>query len=142
MTISQERLDWALGSPFDAPFMPPRLLRRLTVSPRPYDEVPWAGQSLLGDCWLVSGWNVRGWAKMREGGHNSACYRAHRWVFEKFHDVLLLPSEQLDHLCRRRGCCQPLHLECVNNLENARRRTEAIVTWREDNMAHELIYGY
>ena len=28
---------------------------------------------------------------------------------------------EIDHLCRRRGCAQPLHLEPVTGLENMRR---------------------
>jgi len=38
--------------------------------------------------------------------------KAHRWAFEKY--VVPIPDGlQLDHLCRNRGCVNPLHLEAV-----------------------------
>lgn len=44
----------------------------------------------------------------------------HRWMYE----TLVSPIKRgmyLDHLCRERSCCNPLHLEPVTHKENIRR---------------------
>src|SRR5258706_13323267 len=44
----------------------------------------------------------------------------HRVVYE--HCYGPIPDHlQIDHLCRIRACCEPLHLEAVTKLENVRR---------------------
>jgi HNH endonuclease len=45
---------------------------------------------------------------------------AHRWAFEQFVNTIPFGLE-LDHLCRNRGCVNPLHLEPVTHRENGRR---------------------
>tara|TARA_R110001599_G_scaffold171353_1_gene362439 strand:+ start:450812 stop:451306 length:495 start_codon:yes stop_codon:yes gene_type:complete len=40
----------------------------------------------------------------------------------------LLPTDVLDHLCRNRACCNPEHLEIVDNAENIRRGNQTKIT--------------
>ncbi|WP_331756166.1 HNH endonuclease (plasmid) [Streptomyces sp. NBC_01590] len=73
-----------------------------------------------GECWLWTGY-------MRPDGYGKARGRqAHRVVYE----LLVGPigeGLELDHLCRRVACVNPVHLEPVTRLENMRRRY-ALVT--------------
>jgi hypothetical protein len=69
-----------------------------------------------GDCWIwhgttrPDGYGLIWWdGRMR---------RAHRKVYEL---MIGDPGPVLDHLCRRRNCVNPDHLEPVTNTENLRR---------------------
>lgn len=47
-------------------------------------------------------------------------YRAHRFAYELF--VGMIPEGlTVDHLCKNRRCCNPLHMELVTRGENALR---------------------
>ena len=59
----------------------------------------------------------KGFKKMRVKGR--ACY-VHRMSFLA-HGKEIPPGHVLDHLCRRRGCCQPEHLEPVLTAVNTER---------------------
>jgi len=48
----------------------------------------------------------------------------HRIIWQCFYGPLI-GKWQLDHLCRNRMCCNPLHLEKVTHKENCRRRDKA-----------------
>lgn len=52
--------------------------------------------------------------------------RAHVVAWEREHGARPAGRE-LDHLCRRPSCCEPLHLELVTRDENERRKAWA---WR------------
>jgi hypothetical protein len=45
---------------------------------------------------------------------------AHRWAYEQFVGPIPICLE-LDHLCRKRDCVNPIHLEPVTHRENGRR---------------------
>lgn len=67
-------------------------------------------------CWeMTSNQKTKGY---KEICVNRKKHRAHRFFYEK----LIGPIRDglmLDHLCRNRGCVNPLHLEQVTNKENA-----------------------
>lgn len=70
------------------------------------------------ECWI---WqpsrNSSGYGQLQHDGKNLA---AHRVAYEQF--VGLIPDGlELDHLCRVRACCNPIHLEPVTHQENMRR---------------------
>lgn len=71
-----------------------------------------------GPCWIWTGAvNSRGYGCLIVQGK---AWLAHRLV----HEVILGPipaGHQVDHLCRRRMCVNPLHLEAVTGRENNRR---------------------
>jgi hypothetical protein len=76
----------------------------------------------LGPCWLWSGsTNQRGYGYYGwQGKIRLAHCVARRVLVGEWPDEL-----QLDHLCRRRQCCRPSHLEPVTSAENNRRSREA-----------------
>lgn len=92
----------------------------------PNEELGVPGRPDLGPCWL---WTAR----MNRNGYGRACLNgkepvAHRAVYE----CLVGPIPEgliLDHLCRRRNCVAPLHLEPVTHQENTL-RGEAILFGR------------
>lgn len=71
-----------------------------------------------GGCWEWQG------ALTRDGYGtffaNPGRTRSHRFAYEQW--VGPIPDGlELDHLCRNRGCCNPLHLEAVTRSVNQRR---------------------
>lgn len=69
-------------------------------------------------CWLWSGWNSgNGYGKVRWKGR---AWMAHRLVFWLLRGEIP-ENHVLDHLCRRRHCCNPDHLEPVTVRENTHR---------------------
>lgn len=71
-----------------------------------------------GTCWVWQGYHDKdGYASVRWGSRK---VRAHRLAFEAFGGDLL-PGMELDHLCSRRDCCNPEHLEQVTHAENVSR---------------------
>lgn len=69
-------------------------------------------------CWLFQGATIRtGYAQLGIGGR---LHYVHRLSYETF--VGPIPEGmQIDHLCRRRSCFNPAHLEPVTCGENIRR---------------------
>lgn len=65
-------------------------------------------------CWLWSG------KRDPDGYGRLGSELAHRVVYQ---DAVrqLAPGEELDHLCRRKACVRPSHLEPVGHRENKRR---------------------
>ena len=62
-----------------------------------------------------------GYPRMSLDGQTVA---VHRIIWQCFYGPLI-GKWQLDHLCRNRMCCNPLHLEKVTHKENCRRRDKA-----------------
>lgn len=69
-------------------------------------------------CWLwTAGDDGQGYGAYSAGGKN---VRAHRYVYQLL--VGAIPEGMdLDHLCRRRRCCNPDHLEPVPPMVNRAR---------------------
>lgn len=71
-------------------------------------------------CWL---WT----AALNEAGYGMVQRKIEgQWRVRRVHRLVYAalvgdPGEMLDHLCRVRSCCNPAHLEPVDNGENVRR---------------------
>lgn len=106
------------ASPFDAPWVRASWCDRIYVRPAPTVTRVW-GAVLYGDCWLWTGWNNgKGHGVVSVDGER---FYLHRYSYEQFHGVRISSGEPIDHLCRNRGCFNPLHHECVTHEENYRR---------------------
>jgi len=93
--------------------LPWRISSKLTQTPAP------EGSDLSGDCLIWTGkWTTgNGYGKVGWQGQHRV---VHRVVFEIFHGPVD-PKLLLDHRCKRRPCCQPLHLEPVTTKVNTYR---------------------
>lgn len=75
-------------------------------------------------CWEWQGCLNAGYGVI---GRNGTTHRVHRIVYSRL--VAQPPvGLDLDHLCRNRKCCNPLHLEPVTRAENLRRGAGPEVT--------------
>lgn len=102
-------------TPYTAPFIRPVWHDKIVIQPKPVTSY----YELEGDCWCWTGWtNGRGHGRVQIDG---VSWYVHRWCFEQFYKIQLFSGQVIDHLCRRRPCFQPLHLECVTALENYQR---------------------
>jgi hypothetical protein len=72
------------------------------------------------ECWNWTGTTARGYGYIRDGARRNLL--AHRFVWEQTGGILR-PGLELDHLCRNRGCVNPLHLEQVTHTVNMERTT-------------------
>ena len=93
--------------------LPWRIASKLSQTSSPADL------ALDGDCLLWIGkWTTgNGYGKVSWEGSDRV---AHRVIYEIFNGPVD-PKLLLDHKCKRRECCQPLHLEPVTTRENTRR---------------------
>lgn len=75
-----------------------------------------------GECWIWTGPTTpNGYGKHRRGpGHPDRV--VHRILWEHENDQEIPPGMQLDHLCRNRACCNPVHFEVVTPSENTKRQ--------------------
>ena len=68
-------------------------------------------------CWEWTSNKARGYGHFKL---NKKTVKTHRLAYEMFYDKI--PNGMsLDHLCRNRGCCNPIHLEPVTIKENIMR---------------------
>jgi hypothetical protein len=83
----------------------------------------------LDDCWLWEGAvNPDGYGTFRAG---ERFFNSHRFVMMLALGRELERGEVLDHLCRVKQCCNPLHLEVVSVSVNTKRGYDADpgLTW-------------
>ncbi len=60
-------------------------------------------------CWLWKQGKIKSYATFR---FNNKYYYWHRWIYEKCNGPIP-DGLEVDHLCRRRACVNPTHLEVV-----------------------------
>lgn len=85
----------------------------------------WVRIDTAGPCWEWAGCHVDGYGKVSTGGRT---WRIHRLVWT----LLVGPVPDnlvLDHLCRNRGCCNPDHLEPVEQRQNLLRAPTVTAMW-------------
>lgn len=80
-------------------------------------------------CWLYQGWlQKNGYARVYVALPLNRMVSAHRFAYEFF--IAEIPDElEIDHLCNRRHCMNPWHMEPVSHAENMRRGTDRL--WRD-----------
>ena len=101
--------------------LPDEVRRRIMVVPAPPDV------GLKSDCWIcVAGrFSRNGYGRMYLG--RGIEVQLHRWLFVRMRDPI--PDDALlDHLCRRRACVNPWHLDPVSHSVNTRRGNAVLFT--------------
>jgi hypothetical protein len=71
----------------------------------------------LTPCRIYTGGLIKGYGRM---GYFGKTLLAHVVFYERVYGPVPKGLE-VDHLCRQRDCCEPLHLEAVTHKENMRR---------------------
>ena len=77
-----------------------------------------------GDCWIWQrGKTQHGYGDVRVRlASRTENYLVHRLMWMRDSGRLLLPDEQIDHLCQVASCVNPAHLQAVSGSENNRLR--------------------
>jgi hypothetical protein len=119
------------GDPLALSWGPPleRILRQIVIEPE--------------GCWIFTGHTnkpgIHGYGVL---AHEGGRVLVHRFMYEQY--VGPIPEGlEIDHLCRRKRCCCPDHLEPVSHAENVRRavgiRTECERghPWTTENVSND-----
>lgn len=111
---------------YRSPGVPTLEWLKAQTTPEPSDLVG-------GDCWIWQRTTTDGYGTVCIGGKSCV---AHRVAFEIVHGPVPCWLT-LDHLCHRRACINPEHLEPVTQMENIRRGdSPAAVARRSGHCAH------
>lgn len=113
--------------PFTSPIIRPSWYKKIKMYVAP-KEVRIFGRTLEGTGKCCE-W--RGWNNNKNDPHG--CVRVdgvkwylHRYTYSKYHKIELSCSDVVDHICRRRLCFNPLHLECTDHITNYERGVAAL----------------
>jgi len=68
-------------------------------------------------------------------------YTTHRFIYRAFVGRIKNGYE-IDHLCRNRACCNPMHLEAVTHKENVKRGMLVFATKERQNKKTHCPYGH
>lgn len=91
-------------------------------TPRPLDVRFWEKVDASGDCWDWMGAKTQdGYGAIGAGGREGRTLMAHRVVFNLL-GLDIPEGMEADHLCFRRHCVNPDHIEIVTGIENKRRQ--------------------
>lgn len=126
--VEQKRLSASIAR-FGWTEMPARVLARFN------DKYVVSDMGYKTECWVwTAGHHEKGYGRFYLGmleGKRVWAY-AHRIAYE--HYVGLLPEDTPlgDHLCEVKTCCNPAHIEPVDNKENLR-RARALNPWQTHN---------
>lgn len=83
-------------------------------------------------CWLWTANTTNGYGRF---SMDHRAVRAHRFSYQQI--IGAIPEDlEIDHLCRKKSCCNPIHLEAVTHKENMRRAGLAGVGKRNRDKTH------
>jgi hypothetical protein len=108
--------------------------RRTTIFDKIRSKIEEVEGPLPTPCWVWQGGDS---GSGRGGGYprmslNGGTVAVHRVMFTNEYGYIP-PRKQIDHLCKNRMCCNPLHLEMVTHRVNQKRRVTPL---------DELIKGF
>lgn len=113
---------------------PPQVPETRVSSFQPIEPRLWEKVQKTDSCWIWTGTkNPKGYGRIVVMGKPRP---VHRVAYELVHGTIS-DSLHLDHLCRRRDCVRPDHLEPVTNHENALRGARARTHCRNGHLRAE-----
>lgn len=88
----------------------------------------------LGPCWVWQGSvTAKGYGRFCVGSGKTVL--SHRLAFQHWVGDLL-EGFVVDHLCNNKGCCNPIHLKQISNMENLALASERRPWGRRNQFSH------